>query len=73
MAEVVDDFLLVEDEVIVEAMRVLFADVGLIAEPAGAVGLAAALAYAGELAAGRVAVPICGANLTQEQVRRWLL
>ena len=73
MAEVVDDFLLVEDEAIVEAMRVLFADLGLVAEPAGVVGLAAAIAHADALAGGRVAVPICGANLTHEQVRRWLL
>lgn len=73
MAEVVDDYVLVDDEVIVEAMRVLFGDLGLVAEPAGAVGLAAAIAHAGELAGGRVAVPICGANLTPEQVRRWLL
>ena len=73
MAEVVDDFLLVDDEVIVDAMRVLFADLGLIAEPAGAVGLAGALAHADSLAGARVAIPICGANLTHEQVRRWLL
>jgi threonine dehydratase len=73
MAECVDDFLLVDDEVILEAMRLLFADLGLIAEPAGAVGLAAALAHADSLAGGSVAVPICGANLTQDQVRRWLL
>ncbi len=68
----VDDTVLVGEETIVDAMRLLHEHVGVVVEPAGAVGVAALLeepvAYAGATA-GTV---LTGGNLTAEQMRRWL-
>jgi threonine dehydratase len=69
---VVDDILLVDEQTIVQAMRLLFRALGLIVEPAGAVGVAALLAYRAQFAEQRLATILCGGNLTDEQVRRWL-
>jgi threonine dehydratase len=73
MRSTVDEVMLVTDEEIVDSMRMLFFDAGLVVEPAGAAGLAALAKRRREFAGRRVAVPICGGNLTQEQIRRWLL
>jgi threonine dehydratase len=72
MRSTVDEVMLVTDEEIAAAMRLLFIDAGLVVEPAGAAGVAAVAKRAGELAGRRVATTICGGNLTEEQVRRWL-
>jgi threonine dehydratase len=73
MRAVVDEVMLVADSEIVSAMQMLFADTGMVVEPAGAAGLAGLAKHRGEFADLRVAVPICGGNLTEDQVRRWLL
>jgi threonine dehydratase len=70
---VVDDIVLVADEAMIAAMRLLLAEAGLVAEPAGAAGLAALLEHGGRWKGTRVATPVCGGNLTSEQVRHWLL
>ena len=70
---VVDDVLLVDDGTIVRAMRLLFWKMGLVIEPAGAAGVAALLAHRERFAGTLVATPLCGANLTGQQARRWLL
>jgi threonine dehydratase len=57
----------------VRAMRLLFWKLGLVVEPAGAAGIAALLAHRERFVGGLVATPLCGSNLTGEQVRRWLL
>ncbi|MGO8381442.1 threonine dehydratase, partial [Rhizobium ruizarguesonis] len=44
----------------------------LIVEPAGAAGLAAILAQASDLKGCRVATMLCGANLTDQQIKAWL-
>jgi threonine dehydratase len=67
-----DEVLLVDDAAIVEAMRLLFDSLGVVVEPAGAVGVAAALVHRARLAGQLVATPLCGGNLTSEQVRQWL-
>jgi threonine dehydratase len=72
MRATVDDVMLVTDEEIVEAMRMLFLHAGLVVEPAGAAGLAGLAKRRRDFAGRRVAVPICGGNLTEEQIRRWL-
>jgi threonine dehydratase len=72
MRATVDEVMLVTDEEILAAMRLLFFEAGLVVEPAGAAGLAALAKRRIEFAGRRVAVPICGGNLTEEQVRRWL-
>jgi len=72
MRFVVDDILLVDDQMILEAMRMLFRELGLVIEPAGAPGVAAAISYRERFAEKLIATILCGANMTEEQVRRWL-
>ncbi len=72
MRGTVDDVMLVTDEEILDAMRMLLFDAGLVVEPAGAAGVAAIMRRRSELAGMRVATPLCGGNLTEEQVREWL-
>lgn len=72
MRGAVDDVMLVTDQELLAAMRLLLLDAGLVVEPAGAAGLAAVLRRRVELAGKRVAVPLSGGNLTEEQIRRWL-
>ena len=69
---VMDEVLLVDDAAIVAAMRLAFDALGVVVEPAGAVGVAAALAHGARFSGQLVATPLCGGNLTAEQVRRWL-
>jgi threonine dehydratase len=67
----VDDVLLVDEQAIEHAMRLVFADTGLVVEPAGVVGVAAILEHP-SLRSHRLATVLCGGNLTGEQVARWL-
>ena len=73
MRSTVDEVMLVSDDEIVDAMRLLFMNAGLVVEPAGAAGVAAIAKRKGDYAGRRVATPLCGGNLTEEQVKRWLL
>jgi threonine dehydratase len=68
----VDDVLLVDDETIVRAMRLVFESLGLIVEPAGVAGLAALLEYPDRFRGSYVATPFCGGNVTAEQGSKWL-
>jgi threonine dehydratase len=72
MRATVDEVMVVTDEELLAAMRMLFLDAGLLVEPAGAAGVAAVAKRRAEFAGRRVAVPICGGNLTEEQIRSWL-
>ena len=71
MTGVVDDMLLVEDREILAAMRLLVSHTGLVVEPAGAAGVAALLTDPERFRGQRVATPLCGGNVTEEQFRRW--
>jgi threonine dehydratase len=73
MRTTVDEVMLVTDEEIRDAMRMLLIDAGLVVEPAGAAGVAAIMQRRSTLAGLRVATPLCGGNLTEGQVRDWLL
>ena len=73
MKETVDDVVHVSDDETVEAMRMLMNDAGLIVEPAGAVGLAAAKKLRDTWGGGRIAVIVTGGNITPDQIRSWLL
>lgn len=73
MQGLVDDVLLVEDADIIAAMRLLFGTAGLVAEPSGAAGVAAIAAHPARFRGRRVATVICGSNLTDTQVRDWLV
>ena len=72
MRHTVDDIILVSDEHIVQAMRLAHRTLGLVLEPAGAAGLAAALSAAERFEGQRIATPLCGSNLTAEQLEQWL-
>jgi threonine dehydratase len=69
----VDEVRLVSDEAIVETMRLLWRAHGVVVEPAGAAGLAALVAEPADFRGATVATPLCGGNVTDEQVARWLL
>jgi threonine dehydratase len=66
-----DDVLQVSDAAILEAMKLVHLHAGLVLEPAGAAGLAALLAYPDRFAGKRVAVPLCGSNVTEAQLSQW--
>lgn len=68
----VDQFVLVPDSLILEAMRLVHRHAGLVAEPSGAVGLAGIMQRAGLHAGQTVGTVICGGNLTPEQMDEWL-
>jgi threonine dehydratase len=59
----VDDFVLVGDEAIVAAARLLLDLAGVLSEPSGAAGLAGAIALGDGLRGATVALPICGSNV----------
>lgn len=71
MRGVVDDVLLVDDAMILRAMRLLLEHTGLLVEPSGAVGIAAVLAHRERFAGQFLATPLCGGNVTREQFRDW--
>lgn len=72
MAGLVDDVALVTDDAIIEAMRLLHRHAGLVVEPAGAAGLAAIVDDPDRYRGRRVATVVCGSNLTDDDVARWL-
>jgi len=69
---VVDDILLVDDQTMVQASKTLFRELGIVVEPAGAAGVAAAMAYQDKFAGQLAATILCGGNLTDDQVQHWL-
>ena len=66
-----DDLVAVSEDAITAAMRGLIAHVGLIVEPAGAVGIAAMLTAAHGTYGDRVGTILCGGNVTTEQLSEW--
>lgn len=73
MQGIVDDVLLVSDAHIIEAMRLLYRCAGLLVEPAGAAGVAALIANRERFADQRIATVLCGGNLTENQIKEWIL
>jgi threonine dehydratase len=72
MQGIVDDVHLVDDGTIIAAMRLTCDEAGLITEPSGAVGIAAILSRPEVFRGKRVAVVICGSNLTRKDFETWL-
>jgi threonine dehydratase len=64
--------MLVSESSIVEAMKLLHTHAGIVVEPSGAVGLAAILENKKKFEGKTVATVICGSNLTEEQIKKWL-
>jgi threonine dehydratase len=73
MQGLVDDVYLVDDTIIIAAMRLLFTKAGLVVEPSGAAGLAAILAQPAQFKGLDVATIVCGGNLTEQQIATWLM
>jgi threonine dehydratase len=73
MHGLVDDVLLVPDATIIRAMRLVFAQAGLVSEPSGAAGVAALIEHAVQFKGQRVATVLCGGNVTADQARDWLV
>jgi threonine dehydratase len=73
MNGLVDEGLLVKEETMLEAMKLLHTRAGIVVEPSGAVGLAAILENKNLFAGKIVATIICGSNLTEEQMNKWLI
>ncbi len=67
-----NDFVLVQDEQILDGLRLLWDMQHVMVEPSGAVGVAAAEQERDRLVGKRVVVVISGANATRAQLLRWL-
>ncbi len=72
MDSLADDVVTVQEDSIIKAMRLIHIHAGIVAEPSGAVGIAAILEDKSRFSKGRVATVICGGNLTEEQYKVWL-
>jgi threonine dehydratase len=72
MQGLVDGALLVSDEAIIRAMKLLHRHVGIVAEPSAAVGVAAMLEAPQTFKGALVGVIVCGGNLTEQQMQAWL-
>jgi peptide deformylase len=73
MQGIVDDVLLITDAHIVKAMRLVYQHAGILLEPAGAVGIAAIVAHPSLFANKTVATVLCGSNITEAQIKEYLL
>jgi threonine dehydratase len=73
LAGVVDDIVLVDDAMLLAAMRLAHQELGLVLEPSGAAGVAALLTYGDRFRGQLVGTILCGGNLTPEQAARWLV
>ncbi len=70
--EKLDDFLLVDDDALLAAVRLYLETAKTLAEPAGASPLAAALQMKEQLAGKKVALILSGGNISPEQLRQCL-
>lgn len=68
----VDDVILVDDSAIIQAMKLIHEHIGVVTEPAGAVGVAALLDNRARFKGQRIATVLCGGNLTAAQMAAWL-
>ena len=73
LRERLNDFILVSDEQILEATRLLWDMQHVMAEPSGAVAVAAADQERERLVGKRVVIVISGANATRRQLVKWLM
>jgi len=71
LEDVVDDIVLVSEDAIKQALRLVHTHLNLIAEPSAVAGVAALLSHS-ELRRGLVCTPITGSNATLAQLRAWI-
>ncbi len=72
MTGLVDDAILVKEDSILKAMKLLHLHAGFVVEPSGAVGVAALLEHPEKFKGQTVGTIICGSNLTDQQIAEWL-
>lgn len=72
MRGLIDDAILVRESTIVEAMRLIHQHAGLVAEPSGALGIAALIESRDRFHDQTVGTVVCGGNLTPQQMAEWL-
>lgn len=72
MSATVDEVVSVSDTSILAAMRLVHETLGVVVEPAGAVGVAALLEAPARFRGGRIATVLCGSNVTTAQMAAWL-
>ena len=68
----VDEVVLVDDDALIRSMQLVFKYHGLVIEPAGVAGVAAAMVYRERFQDTQVVTPLTGGNITSEQVQQWL-
>ena len=71
MYTLVDDMVLVDDDDLVDAMVLAHEHLGVVVEPAGVAGLAAAVRYRDAFTGQTIGIPLCGGNVTAEQAAEW--
>ena len=64
----VDEVVLVSEDALRRAAQLVWGTLGIVVETAGSAGVAALLEHHATLARGLVAVPLCGGNVTSEQL-----
>lgn len=72
MDGLVDDAILVSEDSIVEAMRLVHRHAGVVTEPSGVLGIAALIENRDAFRDGVAGTILCGGNLTTEQMKVWL-
>jgi threonine dehydratase len=72
LSAVVDDAVLVTEAGIVEAMRLVYLNAGLVVEPAAALGVASILEGGGRFDGKTVATILCGSNVAPADFERWV-
>ena len=68
---VVDDIVLVSDDAMKRALKLIYQHLSLVVEPSAVAGVAALLSHPG-LATGLVCTPITGGNVTLDQLQEWV-
>jgi threonine dehydratase len=71
LLQVADDAVLVQEESIIEGMRLLLEHTGLVVEPSAALGVAAVLEDRDRFAGRHVVTIVCGSNVDVDAYRRW--
>jgi threonine dehydratase len=68
----IDEAVLVREATILEAMRLVHRHAGIVAEPSGALGIAALIENRDAFRDQTIGTILCGGNLTAEQMKSWL-
>ena len=73
LLEIADDTLLVKENSIIEGMRLLYEQAGLVVEPSAALGIAALLENRSVFHGKHVATIICGSNILPDMFKKWVI